>query len=117
MREEQIDKIRQACIKAAPFVEIVIWVCEGCNSIYGEYVNGCPRCWDDALSREENLERYPKRAVTARYRTIHIGDVLLALLVVSPNAILTQLLYGDLPRLVLQAEDTGESDEWDLRRD
>jgi hypothetical protein len=117
MREKHIDKIRLACIEAAPFVEIVIWVCEGCNTVYGEYVNGCPRCWDEALSREQNLEKHPRRAVTARHRTIHIGDVILGLLVVSRNAILTELFYGDMPRLILQAEDTGERAEWNLRKD
>ena len=37
--------------------------CEGCGTVYAEYVNGCPRCWDDTLSREENLRKYPNRKV------------------------------------------------------
>jgi hypothetical protein len=21
------------------------WTCDGCGAVYGEYVNGCPKCW------------------------------------------------------------------------
>jgi len=25
------------------------WQCEACGTIYAEYVNGCPKCWDKGL--------------------------------------------------------------------
>jgi hypothetical protein len=40
-----------------------IWACEGCGQAYAEYINGCPRCWNYDLSREENLRRFPRRSV------------------------------------------------------
>lgn len=43
--------------------------CEGCGTVYAEYINGCPRCWDDTLSREENLLKYPNRKVVPNYPT------------------------------------------------
>ncbi len=43
----------------------MMWSCEGCGTIYAEYVNGCPKCWDSkqlhfsvtftALPQLENL--------------------------------------------------------------
>lgn len=40
------------------------WACENCKTIYGEYVNGCPRCWDNKLSRKDNLKKFPKRKIS-----------------------------------------------------
>lgn len=39
------------------------WECEGCKLRFAEYVNGCPKCWDDTLSIEENQKKYPSRKV------------------------------------------------------
>lgn len=25
--------------------EAVEWICERCKAVFGEYVNGCPKCW------------------------------------------------------------------------
>ena len=25
------------------------WQCETCGTVYAEYVNGCPRCWDAGI--------------------------------------------------------------------
>lgn len=27
------------------------WACERCLAVYGEYVNGCPKCWSDGEIR------------------------------------------------------------------
>lgn len=40
-----------------------IWICVGCKREYGEYVNGCTKCWDDDLSIDENRKKYPNRKV------------------------------------------------------
>lgn len=40
-----------------------IFECEGCHRTFAEYVNGCPHCWDDDLTSEENRVKYPRRAV------------------------------------------------------
>lgn len=78
MKETYIKTIREACIKANPQGEYIIWACNNCQTVYGEYVNGCPKCWDENLTPKENREKYPDRAVTARDRSIHLADVLLA---------------------------------------
>lgn len=37
--------------------------CQGCKTIYPEYVNGCPKCWDSNLTPEENRKKFPNRGV------------------------------------------------------
>jgi len=39
------------------------FVCEGCKTRYAEYINGCPRCWINDLSDEENRMIFPRRGV------------------------------------------------------
>lgn len=72
-----LQELRDAIVRAVP--EIVEWRCEGCNVKYAEYVNGCPNCWSDTLSREENYERFPKRGVNMMHRPIRLSDVLRAM--------------------------------------
>jgi hypothetical protein len=31
------------------------WVCETCLTVYGEYVNGCPKCWANKETRSKVL--------------------------------------------------------------
>ena len=26
------------------------WICDGCKTVYAEYVNGCPKCWEQGLT-------------------------------------------------------------------
>lgn len=40
-----------------------IYQCEGCGTMYPEYVNGCVVCWDDELTSDENRAKYPHRSV------------------------------------------------------
>ena len=47
------------------------WECEGCKTRFAEYVNGCPRCWDDNLSSEKNRKKYPNRKVVKREKEIN----------------------------------------------
>ena len=79
MKEQYIKTIREACIKANPDKDFIIWVCSGCNTVYGEYVNGCPRCWDARLTRSQNINKYPNRKVESRECSIHLADVLMVI--------------------------------------
>jgi hypothetical protein len=35
--------------KCKPETSKTVWQCEHCGTIYAEYVNGCPHCWDVGL--------------------------------------------------------------------
>jgi hypothetical protein len=73
--EQKIQAIREKCIEANP--EITEMRCECCMFNWGEYVNGCPKCWRSELSREENRRLFPNRSVRPVCRPIRLADVLL----------------------------------------
>jgi hypothetical protein len=105
--QEKIESIRQACIKANP--KIVEHRCEGCNKFYAEYVNGCPHCWRDELSSEENLKLFPKRGVRPVIRPIRLADVLLAIEHSTDDiSILYEFIYH---RWNLRADDLTQQSE------
>ena len=33
--------------------EVLKWKCVTCNARYGEYVNGCPKCWEKDETRSK----------------------------------------------------------------
>lgn len=115
MQKLNVQIVRGACIKANPEKDFVIWACEGCQTVYGEYVNGCPKCWDTGLHLGQNLKKYQNRSVTARECPIRLADVLLALAFTTKAgniAISRQGFFFDFTK----PNDLMFS-EWNLRKD
>lgn len=36
-----------------------VWKCDGCGTVYAEYVNGCPRCYSHGLFFSVHLADLP----------------------------------------------------------